>query len=174
MGTRSLTRIIPIVHYKNNNKLDEAHIFSDKSTFHKDINKSFINLYRQYDGYPTYWGVKLAQYFNTIKIGNGIVMVKDGKVAVPPKLNTYANGIDCLAAQFVKWAKKEVGGVYLLPHNKNTGACNYIYTILPEEGKETMISIYDNYNSYVLFYGSCKDAIDKYYDVELEEVLQDD
>ena len=55
MGTRSLTRVIP----------RQEGVAYDKG--HKMIKKSIINMYQQYDGYPSYVGVKLAEFVNQLK-----------------------------------------------------------------------------------------------------------
>ena len=60
MGTRSLTRVIP----------RQEGVAYDKG--HEMIKKSIINMYQQYDGYPSYVGVKLAEFIKPIKIINGV------------------------------------------------------------------------------------------------------
>ncbi len=62
-----------------------------------------INMYRQYDGYPTGHGAELAEFLSGFEIVNGYGEVK-------PKL---ANGMGCLAAQLIANFKKSVGGFYI-------------------------------------------------------------
>ena len=62
-----------------------------------------INMYRQYDGYPTGHGAELAEFLSGFEIVNGYGEVK-------PKL---ANGMGCLAAQLIANFKQSVGGFYI-------------------------------------------------------------
>ncbi len=62
-----------------------------------------INMYRQYDGYPTGHGAELAEFLSGFEIVNGYGEVK-------PKL---ANGMGCLAAQLIANFKQTVGGFYI-------------------------------------------------------------
>ena len=144
MGTRSLTRVIP----------RQEGIAYDKG--HKMIKKSIINMYQQYDGYPSYVGVKLAEFIKPIKIINGI----SGSV----KIGEYANGPGCLAAQIVQEFKHDVGYTYLHECNGDIGDLGeeYIYTLYPKEGEPTYISIYDVYEKYVMFVGTPAELIKKY------------
>ena len=57
MGTRSLTRVIQ----------RQEGVAYDKG--HKMIKKSIINMYQQYDGYPSYVGVKLAEFIKITTAG---------------------------------------------------------------------------------------------------------
>ena len=84
MGTRSLTYVI-------------------------DDNKrtKIINMYRQFDGYPSGHGAELAEFLNSFQeITNGFGFNETRKIA---------NGMGCLAAQLVANFKKEHGGFYLYP-----------------------------------------------------------
>ena len=82
MGTRSLT----YVYDEDHNKL--------------------CCMYRQYDGYPSGHGNKLAEFLAPITLVNGI------NNQTPKK---SANGMGCLAAQLVAHFKQEIGGIYLEP-----------------------------------------------------------
>ena len=62
-----------------------------------------INMYRQYDGYPSGHGAELAEFLSGFEIVNGYGEVK-------PKL---ANGMGCLAAQLIANFKQTVGGFYI-------------------------------------------------------------
>jgi len=72
-------------------------------TFVYDGDKPIVNLYRQYDGYPTGHGAELAQFLDGFKIVNGIGAEK----------TRIANGMGCLAAQMVAHFKDSVGGFYM-------------------------------------------------------------
>jgi hypothetical protein len=72
-------------------------------TFVYDGDKPIINMYRQFDGYPSGHGSELADFLKGFKIVNGYGEVK-------PKI---ANGMGCLAAQLIANFKQSVGGFYI-------------------------------------------------------------
>jgi hypothetical protein len=72
-------------------------------TFVYDEDTPLINMYRQYDGYPTGHGAELAEFLSGFEIVNGYGEVK-------PKI---ANGMGCLAGQMISNFKKTVGGFYI-------------------------------------------------------------
>lgn len=74
-------------------------------TFVYDGDTPVINMYRQFDGYPSGHGFELAEFLQGFEIVNGYGEVK-------PKL---ANGMGCLAAQMIAHFKKGVGGFYIHP-----------------------------------------------------------
>jgi hypothetical protein len=147
MGTRSLTRIIP----------RQEGLAYDKA--HERPELAIVNIYQQYDGYPEYMAVEYAKWLKDLSIGNGI--------SGNPKLNEFANGPGCFAAQFIKHFKDEPGGLYLYPINEDEGWADYIYTLFPKEGEETYMAIYDTYNKEVIFVGMAWDALEKYNKEEL-------
>lgn len=66
-----------------------------------------INIYRQFDGYPSGHGAELADFLTSFdEIVNGIPVGDKRKLA---------NGMGCLAAQLVGQLKDGVGNVYLYP-----------------------------------------------------------
>lgn len=74
-------------------------------TFVYEGDTPVINMYRQFDGYPSGHGFELAEFLEGFEIVNGYGEVK-------PKL---ANGMGCLAAQMIAHFKKSVGGFYIHP-----------------------------------------------------------
>ena len=72
-------------------------------TFVYDGDKAVINMYRQFDGYPSGHGQELAEFLMPFKVINGIGSGQD----VPGK---FANGMGCLAAQMIAHFKNSVGG----------------------------------------------------------------
>jgi len=90
MGTRSTTRFIR----KQGEELTQL-----------------VNIYQQYDGYISGVGYELAQFLLSKKVINGYNMnQEDGE---------YANGFDCLVAQYIAEFKKSIGGFYIAtPENK--------------------------------------------------------
>ncbi len=84
-------------------------------TFVYDGEKPIVNLYRQYDGYPTGHGRELAEFLNGFKVVNGI----------GAETTRIANGMGCLAAQIVAHFKDSVGGFYI--HSVDATECGQDY-----------------------------------------------
>ena len=68
-------------------------------------NDPLIALYRQYDGYPSVTGKEIVDFLKPFRITNGLMVGADN--------TKTANGMGCLAAQFVTHFKQEPGGFYL-------------------------------------------------------------
>lgn len=79
MGTRSLTKVI-------------------------EDGETIVNMYRQFDGYPSGHGKELFHFLDGITLVNGLSGDEKHKVA---------NGAGCLAAQMVAFFKNGPGGFYL-------------------------------------------------------------
>lgn len=101
MGTRSLTRVI-------------------------EDGKHYVNMYRQFDGYPSGHGAELAKFLAPIRLVNGIASNEMGKIA---------NGAGCLAAQLVAHFKKEPGGIYLYATDGMDCGQEYEYWIIVDDDK---------------------------------------
>ena len=113
-------------------------------TFVYDGQEPIINMYRQYDGYPTGHGAELAEFLTPFSLVNGLQLGETRKVA---------NGMGCLAAQLVANFKDGAGGIYLYPTSAVDCGQDYEYhifdnvlTFLDENGierktKELRISI---------------------------------
>ena len=144
MGTRSLTRVIP---RQKGLSYDEGH---------KHVDKSSINMYRQYDGYPQGHGLELAEFLSDFTVVNGL-----GADSYQGKI---ANGSSCLAAQLVQHFKDGPGNVYLEALDDGDHWEEYIYTLFPKEGEPTYISIYDVYAKECVFVGTYADLQTKYDD----------
>ena len=78
-----------------------------------------INMYRQFDGYPSGHGAELAEFLSGFEIVNGYGEVK-------PKL---ANGMGCLAAQLIANFKQSVGGFYIYAVTDNDCGQEYEYHV---------------------------------------------
>jgi hypothetical protein len=77
-----------------------------------------VNMYRQFDGYPSGHGKELSDFLSKITMVNGIFEQGDKKMA---------NGAGCLAAQMIAHFKTEPGGIYIdIP----TGKCDNDYTYI--------------------------------------------
>jgi len=101
-------------------------------TFVYDVNKPIVNLYRQYDGYPTGHGAELAEFLNGFTIVNGI----------GAETTRVANGMGCLAAQVVAHFKDSVGGFYI--HSVDATECgqDYEYHVYQKD-KELRVRVTD-------------------------------
>ena len=74
-------------------------------TFVYEGEKPIVNMYRQFDGYPSGHGVELAEFLTSFDaITNGISLGENRKTA---------NGMGCLAAQMIVNFKNGVGGFYI-------------------------------------------------------------
>jgi len=84
-----------------------------------DDGVKLLNLYRQFDGYPSGHGAELAAFLAPITLVNGLPFGSDA---------VMANGMGCLADQLVAHFKSGPGGIYI--DNPN-GDCDndYTYTI---------------------------------------------
>jgi hypothetical protein len=109
MGTRSLT----FVYEESFNPEDEP--------------QPIINLYRQYDGYPTGHGAELAEFLAQFELVNGIPVGE-------PHEKKYANGMPCAAAQLVAHFKDGPGQFYLYPVSAKDCGQDYEYHVYAEAG----------------------------------------
>ena len=98
-----------------------------------EYNKPLVNLYRQYDGYPTGHGAELAEFLSDFHITNGIS---------PSETRRTANGMGCLAAQVVAFFKESVGGFYI--HSVDATECgqDYEYHVYQKD-KELRVRVTD-------------------------------
>ena len=76
------------------------------------VQKPVVNMYRQYDGYPTGHGAELAEFLSGGRMVNGLAQTKTVKEIV-------FNGMGCLAAQMVTNFKQTPGGFYIHPVDFN-------------------------------------------------------
>ena len=122
-----------------------------------------INMYKQYDGYPSGYGLDLAEYLNKFTIVNGFSMSDERKIA---------NGVSCLIAQLVSNFKQDVGGIYIYPTKDTDCGQDYEYHISVDddsgeieiEVKESGYVIDDKYidEAKTIFKGSPTEFIKKY------------
>lgn len=121
MGTRSLT----FVYNETNN--------GEKAT-------PIINMYRQYDGYPSGHGAELAEFLSGGRLVNGLSGM--GK-------ERQFNGMGCLAAQMVANFKDGAGSFYLYPVTTTDCGQDYEYHVRNIDG-EFKITVF---NCGVNFFG---------------------
>lgn len=84
----------------------------------------FLNMYRQFDGYPSGHGAELFEFLDGMQIINGISDQRAGEAA---------NGAGCLAAQMVGHFKKQIGGVYIYPVDAIDCGQDYTYHVTVTE-----------------------------------------
>lgn len=90
-------------------------------TFVYDNKEPMINMYRQFDGYPSGHGSELAEFLNSFDaIVNGIPVGDKRRLA---------NGMGCLAAQLIANFKTEVGGFYIYPVTAEDCGQDYEYHV---------------------------------------------
>jgi len=94
-------------------------------TFVYDGEEAIINMYRQYDGYPTGHGAELAEFLGSFEaITNGIRVGDERKIA---------NGMGCLAAQLVANFKVGAGQFYLYPTSATDCGQDYEYHVYSDQ-----------------------------------------
>ena len=127
MGTRSLTRI-----YEDGQLL--------------------VQLYKQYDGYPSGWGLQLARYLSGGTAHNGIV--------TDAKLHQYWNGAGDLAAQLIAHFKTRVGSLYIESPKAVDCGQEYEYEI-HVNGPVILLDIYESHSSGLVlrYHGTPKDLL---------------
>ena len=90
-------------------------------TFVYDGEQPIINMYRQFDGYPSGHGQELAEFLNSFDaITNGISLGENRKTA---------NGMGCLAAQMIVNFKNGVGGFYIYSVDSTNCWQDYEYQV---------------------------------------------
>jgi hypothetical protein len=112
MGTRSLT-------------------FIYEDSFPGESTPKLVNMYRQYDGYPTGHGAELAEFL----------------------LKTEHNGMSCLAASMIAHFKQSIGGFYIYPTDSTDCGQEYEYHI-SENQAEIYETRYDGSSKKEIFNGS--------------------
>ena len=92
-------------------------------TFVYDGDVPVINIYRQYDGYPSGHGHELAQFLDSKNLVKGF-----------GEQNSFeANGMGCLAAQLIVQLKHGVGGIYIYPVNSTDCFQDYEYHVYEDK-----------------------------------------
>lgn len=112
-------------------------------TFVYDNKLPILNLYRQFDGYPSAHGQELGEFLKDLQITNGI--------SKETKEKRTANGMGCLAAQLVAHFKNSVGGFYI--YSTESKDCNqeYEYHVF-----DNSITVLQNCNDKIIYQGNWK------------------
>ena len=120
-------------------------------SFSEKPNKTIVDIYHHYDGYPEGLGVTLASYLEDKKVTNGLGKRDDF---------TMFNGMGCLAASLVAELKDGPGNVYIEDPNRKHGWLDYEYFVWGDDYKDIWISIFDG--DECIFVGKPQALLDKY------------
>ena len=112
----------------------------DGVSFSEHPEKVEVQVYKHWDGYPEGHPTQLANWLINKKIVNGI-----GRDSY-----NVANGLGCLAAQYVAAFKMEAGDI------------EYVTYVWGDYGKSIWMSIFDTYEDKCIFVGKPQELIDKY------------
>ena len=112
-------------------------------SFSEKPNKTIVDIYHHYDGYPEGLGVTLASYLDGKAITNGLGSRDD---------YDYFNGLGCLAASLVAELKDGPGNVYIEDKDRPHGWL--------DDNKGIWISIFDG--DECIFVGKPEMLLDKY------------
>ena len=121
-------------------------------SFSEKPNKTIVDIYHHYDGYPEGLGVKLASYLDDKKITNGLGSRDDYDAF---------NGMGCLAASLVAELKDWPGNVYIEDPERPHGWIDYDYYVWGDDNKDIWISIFDG--DECIFVGKPRQLLSKYY-----------
>ena len=143
MSTRSLVRFA---------KREEGVSFSE----HPE--RVEVQVYKHYDGYPQGHPLELAEWLNDFKIVNGIPFGYDD--------SKMANGLGCLAAQYIAAFKMKPGDLHVENPDTEHGDIEYITYVWVGNivDKDIWMSIFDTYEDKCIFVGKPQELIDKYDD----------
>ena len=139
MSTRSLVRFV---------KREEGVSFSE----HPE--RVEVQVYKHYDGYPEGHPLELAKFLKDFKIVNGVPY---------PDPDRIANGLGCLAAQYIAALKINAGDLYVENPDTEHDWIEYITYVWGDDGKNIWISIFDIEEG-CIFVGKPQQLIDKYDD----------
>ena len=120
-------------------------------SFSEIPNKTIVDIYHHWDGYPEGLGVKLASYLNGYHIVNGLGRDDD----------KLFNGNGCMAASIIAHLKERPGDIYIEPR-KSHSWIDYHYYVWGDYYKDIWISIFDG--NECIFVGKPQALLDKYED----------
>jgi hypothetical protein len=135
-------------------------------TFVYDGEEPVINMYRQFDGYPTGHGAELAEFLNGGRLVNGLINTKTPEEVV-------FNGMGCLAASMIAHFKQTPGSFYIHPVTDLNCGQDYEYHIHNNNGlvsgSQFRIEVY---NCGCNFFGMSGDTHEKIFDGTLAEFTE--
>ena len=121
-------------------------------SFSEIPDKTIVDIYHHWDGYPEGLGVTLASYLDDKKVVNGIGSKDDEDLIF--------NGMGCLAASLVAELKDGPGNVYIEDRFSH-GWIDYHYYVWGDYNKGIWISIFDDSEG-CIFVGKPEMLLDKY------------
>ena len=125
----------------------------DGVSFSEHPEKVIVQVYKHWDGYPSGHPTQLANWLVNKRIVNGLT--NDS--------HNVANGLECLAAQYIAAFKMEPGDLYVeSPEHSQHGDIEYITYVWGDYNKNIWISIFDTYEDKCIFVGKPQELIDKY------------
>ena len=92
--------------------------------FYDEFQNQILSVYQQFDGYIEGVGYKLANWLKKKKVINGF---SDEKMS-----EGYANGMGCLAAQYIAEHKDKIGSLYVATADEEEGY-NYKVKFIDEK-----------------------------------------
>ena len=137
MATRSLVRFA---------KREEGVSFSE----HPE--RVEVQVYKHWDGYPSGHPTQLAEFLKDFKVVNGLGM----------DTHRTANGLGCLAAQYIAAFKMDAGDIYVENPDTEHFDIEYITYVWGADNKGIWMSIFDTYSDECIFVGRPQELIDKY------------
>ena len=121
-------------------------------SFSEIPDKTIVDIYHHWDGYPEGLGVTLASYLDDMRIRNGIGSKDDPDYIFA--------GLGCMAASIVAELKDGPGNVYIEDRGSH-GWIDYHYYVWGDYNKGIWISIFDD--DECIFVGKPRDLLKKYY-----------
>ena len=113
-----------------------------------------VQVYKHYDGYQSGHPVALAEFLKEFKIVNGLPYGDDSKMA---------NGLGCLAAQYIAAFKMKAGDLYVESPDTERDWIEYITYVWGTDNKDIWMSIFDIEDG-CIFVGKPQELIEKYED----------
>ena len=121
-------------------------------SFSEIPNKTIVDIYHHWDGYPEGLGVTLASYLDDMKITNGLGS---------DNYHVF-NGLGCMAASIIEHLKDGPGNVYIEDPERPHTWIDYDYYVWGDDHKDIWISIFDDSDE-CIFVGKPRDLLKKYY-----------
>ena len=113
-----------------------------------------VQVYKHYDGYPQGHPLDLAKFLKGFKVVNGLGQ----------DTHKVANGLGCLAAQYVAAFKMDAGDMYIENADTEHFDIEYVTYVWGDDGKGIWMSIFSTYEDECIFVGQPQQLIDKYDD----------
>jgi hypothetical protein len=110
-----------------------------------------VQVYKHYDGYPSGHPTALAEFLKDFKIVNGLGQ----------DTHKVANGLGCLAAQYVAAFKEKSGDIYVESPDTERSWIDYVTYVWVADNKSIWMSIFNDEDE-CIFVGKPQELINKY------------